>query len=183
MIAPVALRFVSLIALLGLGGGVGLPLGVPPLPEDPLLAKVAPEECLFYTSWAGTATPDPKSANQTEQLLAEPEVQQMIAEIERHIRASLREHAAARNDTQAAALLDDVASGVKTLGVFGPTDPRRFGPYPLNSPSNHVVQAPVGDLRLLTAKDVYARFARLDAISHGQSPPGSASPWPRRMAP
>jgi len=115
MIAPVALRFVSLIALLGLGGGVGLPLGVPPLPEDPLLAKVAPEECLFYTSWAGTATPDPKSANQTEQLLAEPEVQQMIAEIERHIRASLREHAAARNDTQAAALLDDVASGVKTL--------------------------------------------------------------------
>ena len=72
---------------------------------------------------------------------------------------------------------------VKTLGLFGPTDPQLFGPYPLNSPTNHVVQAPVGDLRLLTARDVYARFARLDAISHGQSPPGSASPWPRRMAP
>ena len=68
---------------------------------------------------------------------------------------------------------------VKTLGLFGPTDPRLFGPYPLNSPTNHVVQAPVGDLRLLTARDVYARFARLDAISHGQSPPGSAAPWPR----
>ncbi len=57
---------------------------------------------------------------------------------------------------------------VKTLGLFGPTDPRRFGPYPLNSPTNHVMQAPVGDLRLLTARDVYARFARLDALSQGQ---------------
>ncbi|HUL53853.1 MAG TPA: glycosyltransferase family 9 protein [Opitutaceae bacterium] len=72
------------------------------------------------------------------------------------------------------------ALGVKTLGLFGPTDPRLFGPYPLNSPTNHVVQAPVGDLRLLSARDVYARFARLDAISHGQTPPGSGPPWPRR---
>jgi heptosyltransferase I len=55
----------------------------------------------------------------------------------------------------------------KTLGLFGPTDPRRFGPYPLNRPTNHVMQAPVGDLRLLTARDVYARFARLDSLSHG----------------
>jgi hypothetical protein len=46
--------------------------------------------------------------------------------------------------------------------------------------TNHVVQAPVGDLRLLTARDVYARFARLDAICHGRKPPGSAAPWPRR---
>ncbi|HTX67415.1 MAG TPA: glycosyltransferase family 9 protein [Opitutaceae bacterium] len=72
------------------------------------------------------------------------------------------------------------ALGVKTLGLFGPTDPRLFGPYPPSSPTNHVVHAPVGDLRLLTARDVYARFARLDAISRGQSPPGSAAPWPRR---
>ena len=59
---------------------------------------------------------------------------------------------------------------VKTLGLFGPTDPLRFGPYPLNSPTNHVMQAPVGDLRLLTARDVYARFARLDTLSHGARP-------------
>lgn len=73
------------------------------------------------------------------------------------------------------------ALGIKTLGLFGPTDPRLFGPYPLNSPTNHVVQAPVGDLRLLTARDVYARFARLDALSRGQPLPGSATPWPRRL--
>ena len=75
------------------------------------------------------------------------------------------------------------ALGVKTLGLFGPTDPRLFGPYPLNSPTNHVVQAPVGDLRLLTARDVYARFARLDALSRGQTPPGTGAPWSRRVAP
>ena len=39
----------------------------------------APEKCLFYVSWAGTATADPKSKNQTEQLLAEPEVQRSLA--------------------------------------------------------------------------------------------------------
>ena len=52
------------------------------------------------------------------------------------------------------------ALGVRTLGIFGPTDPRLFGPYPLTGPTNFVVQAPVGDLKLLTAKEVFARFQR-----------------------
>ncbi|MDB6169351.1 MAG: glycosyl transferase family 9 [Verrucomicrobia bacterium] len=55
------------------------------------------------------------------------------------------------------------ALGVKTLGIFGPTDPQLFGPYPLSAPTNFVVQAPVGDLKLLPAKDVYARFQRARA--------------------
>ena len=55
------------------------------------------------------------------------------------------------------------ALGVRTLGIFGPTDPRLFGPYPLTGPTNFVVQAPVGDLKLLSAKDVYARFQRARA--------------------
>lgn len=54
------------------------------------------------------------------------------------------------------------AMGIRTLGIFGPTDPRLFGPYPLNAPTNHVVQAPVGKLSLLSAKEVYGRFQRLD---------------------
>jgi len=52
------------------------------------------------------------------------------------------------------------AQGVRTMGIFGPTDPRLFGPYPLNGPTNFVVQAPVGDLKLLPAKDVYSRLER-----------------------
>ncbi len=55
------------------------------------------------------------------------------------------------------------ALGVKTLGIFGPTDPRQFGPYPLNAPTNFVVQAPVGDLKLLPVKEVFARFQRAQA--------------------
>ena len=39
----------------------------------------APEQCLFYASWAGMAAADAKSRNQTEQLLAEPEVQRSFA--------------------------------------------------------------------------------------------------------
>jgi ADP-heptose:LPS heptosyltransferase len=55
------------------------------------------------------------------------------------------------------------ALGVRVLGIFGPTDPRLFGPYPLNAPSNVVVQAPVGDLKMLSAKEVYSRFQRARA--------------------
>ncbi len=62
-------------------GGVGLPFGVPPAPEDPMMGRVAPEKCLFHLSWAGTASPDAKSSNQTEQLLAEPEVQHFLKQI------------------------------------------------------------------------------------------------------
>ena len=56
------------------GGGLGPPLGIPPAAQDPVMERVAPEQCLFYASWAGVAKADPKSRNQTEQLVAEPEV-------------------------------------------------------------------------------------------------------------
>jgi len=62
------------------------------------------------------------------------------------------------------------ALGVKTIGIFGPTDPRQFGPYPLNSPTNYVIQAPVGDLRLLPAKEVFARFKRIEATAQTAAP-------------
>ena len=47
----------DLIVLLGIGGG-GVPLGIPPAPENPMMARVAPEQCLFYQTWSGMATPD-----------------------------------------------------------------------------------------------------------------------------
>ena len=43
------------------------------------------------------------------------------------------------------------ALGRPTLGIFGPTDPKRFGPFPLNEPRNHVIMAPDGDLSRLSA--------------------------------
>ncbi len=86
-----ATSWLFLFLMLGSGGGVGLPLGVPPLPEDPLLAKIAPEECLLYMSSAGMAKPDTKSANHTERLFAEPEVRHLAVEVERLIRTSLKD--------------------------------------------------------------------------------------------
>lgn len=55
------------------------------------------------------------------------------------------------------------ALGVRTLGIFGPTDPRVCGPYPLSAPTNVVVQAPVGDMKLLTAREVFLRWQRARA--------------------
>jgi len=63
-------------------GGVGVPLGMPPGEMDPLMEKVAPEDCLVYLEWAGMVKADPKSENHYEQLLAEAEIQRFIGQIE-----------------------------------------------------------------------------------------------------
>ena len=55
------------------------------------------------------------------------------------------------------------AMGLKTIGLFGPTDPRQYGPYPLKSPKNYAIQAPLGDLKLLSAKEVFYLFNRIEA--------------------
>lgn len=81
-----------IVALFGIGG-TGLPLGIPPAPEDPLLAKVAPEDCTLYLSWAGMAKPDPASKNHTEQLLAEAEIQKFAAAVEKAIATALAKDA------------------------------------------------------------------------------------------
>ncbi|MCH2595798.1 MAG: glycosyltransferase family 9 protein [Pirellulales bacterium] len=46
------------------------------------------------------------------------------------------------------------ALGRPTLGLFGPTSPDRFGPYPLDYPRNNVLMAPGGDLTCLSCEDV-----------------------------
>ncbi|MHB8971546.1 MAG: DUF1559 family PulG-like putative transporter [Pirellulaceae bacterium] len=83
MMSPVPMMgFSELLLIVLMGSGLGVPLGVPPQDPDPVLANVAPAECLFYSSWAGMAVPDATSTNQTEQLLAEPEVKAFIEELQ-----------------------------------------------------------------------------------------------------
>jgi lipopolysaccharide heptosyltransferase I len=55
------------------------------------------------------------------------------------------------------------ALGVRTLAVFGPTDPVLFGPYPLSNPRHHVVRAPEGDLARLSADEVLHAWLALSA--------------------
>jgi hypothetical protein len=80
----------ELVLILFMGSGFGVPLGVPPEAPDPVLAAVAPAECLYYSSWAGMGEPDAASKNQTEQLLAEPEVQRFLQEVEQVIERGVR---------------------------------------------------------------------------------------------
>lgn len=101
------------------GGGFSLPLGLPPLPEDPAISRMAPEECLAYVSWAGTAAPNAKSTNQTEQLLAEPEVQELLSALDRAVAAGIKKDAQrASGDVRRSTFVvaaNDVYSLAKTL--------------------------------------------------------------------
>ncbi len=78
---PFLLTFSSLAAA---------PLAGPPLPLDPTLSAIAPPECLWYASSAGVAEPDASSANQTEQLFAEPEVRHFANEVQKQLIGALR---------------------------------------------------------------------------------------------
>jgi len=110
----VGIGVMEMVIMLGFGGGMGLPVGIPPAPEDPTMARVAPEECIFYTTWSAMAEPDANSENQTEQLLAEPEVQHLIGTIEKTVLAVI-EKETARQGPQAAAAARDAARWVKTV--------------------------------------------------------------------
>jgi type II secretion system protein G len=136
------MMFFRLVGFWMFASGFVLPMGLPPGPEDPVVANVAPQECLFYMGWASMATPDPKSPNQLEQLFAEPEFKQLLSEVDRLIRemfvhrrsyeADLRDEAirdvlrrkgeaapakkppgAAKEEAEIAAMMDDVVWLVK----------------------------------------------------------------------
>ncbi len=53
------------------------------------------------------------------------------------------------------------ASGNRVLAIFGPTSPRRFGPFPLEAPKHRAVEAPAGQLDRLTAAAVFAALQEL----------------------
>ena len=76
--AAFGLGFAEALIILLMGGGLGLPVGIPPADEDPRMAQIAPEKCLYYATWAAMARPDPASENHTERLVAEPEIQQAM---------------------------------------------------------------------------------------------------------
>ncbi len=93
------------IVWMALLGGLAAPQGVPPLPPHSVLAKIAPEQCVAYLAVSGLAEPDAKSTNQTEQLLAEPEVRALRAQLEQMIRTGLD------RQLTSGALPPDVSSG------------------------------------------------------------------------
>ena len=114
-IMPFSMGIIEVMMIMLLGSGVGVPLGVPPQDPDPLMAKIAPEKCLYYTTWAGMASPDPKSPNQTEQLLSEPEVQAFVTEVERAVTAAIQQQAGQAPMQEVAVIAEKMPLLVKTL--------------------------------------------------------------------
>jgi len=53
------------------------------------------------------------------------------------------------------------ACGNRVLAIFGPTSPRRFGPFPLEAPKHAAVSAPGGILKELTAERVFEELESL----------------------
>ncbi|MDP7252871.1 MAG: hypothetical protein QGF00_24930 [Planctomycetota bacterium] len=76
-----------------LGGGLTPPLSLPPLPEDTRLISVADENCLMFLSLSGCAEPDGQSTNQTEQLIAEPEIRALVQRLIEEISSSAKRDA------------------------------------------------------------------------------------------
>ncbi len=90
VVMPNLLGILFVLLSSGGGGPLGLPVSMPPRPEDPMLAKVAPADCLWYLSLSGAAKPDAKSGNQTEQLFAEVELQNLLGELDTRLSAFLK---------------------------------------------------------------------------------------------
>ncbi|HQU09249.1 MAG TPA: glycosyltransferase family 9 protein, partial [Opitutales bacterium] len=46
------------------------------------------------------------------------------------------------------------AMGKEVLALFGPTSPKLYGPYPLEDPQHHILEAPHGELAQLSTQTV-----------------------------
>jgi hypothetical protein len=90
----------------------GLPFGIPPAAGDAVIASIAPPRCMFYLNWAGTAAPNAKSGSETEKLLAEPEVQELLNETGRLITTSLKK----LNDMPSASTLESATKSSADVG-------------------------------------------------------------------
>ncbi len=84
MEATMVAGMLPLMVLLISTGGAG-PVGLPPLPEDAVLMRLAPERVVFFASNAGAAEAKADGDSAVERFLAEPEVRQFLAEIDRSI--------------------------------------------------------------------------------------------------
>lgn len=113
-LAPVRVTVLSLaMSFAWVHAAVGNPLGLPPEPPDAGALCVAPEECLFYLGWNGAAKPNSQSKNQTEQLLAEAEVQLFVSQVEAQVTTLVQQ--AVRRNPAMAPFADDLPTLVKGI--------------------------------------------------------------------
>ena len=100
------------------GSGIGLPMGMPPGPEDPMMFRVAPENCIFYATWTGVGEID-GAANPTEAWMSQPEIQKMVLKLRTAYRGAILNQAK-RNDDPVAVSLAAVFLEVAELAGANP---------------------------------------------------------------
>jgi hypothetical protein len=108
---------IALIAITGwlvqVQASLASPFCLPPGAPDAAVMRAAPEECLFYLGWNGAGTPDAKSENQTEQLLAEGEVQKFVSQVDAQVTELVQQ--AMRGNPAGALMADHLPVLVKTI--------------------------------------------------------------------
>jgi hypothetical protein len=144
------------------------PLCLPPGAPDVGVMRAAPEECLFYLGWNGAGTADSKSPNQTEQLLAESDVREFLAQLEAQVTGLAQQ--AMRSNPAGALLADHVPVLVKTVL----TRPAAIYVSKVSiGPMGHDVRAGL----VVNTGDQQAAFAKaigqIETLALGQLPPGS----------
>jgi hypothetical protein len=185
----IGFSFIELLIVVALGSPLGVPLSLPPLPEDPVLGQVAPKDCMWYFSSFGCAKPEKRSKNQTEQLLAEDEVQRFIHEIEARLKDALKRGAPGGPEGQA--LAEDGAKLVKTV-LTRPTaawiESASVGPAGVIVKGGVVVSAGDDAEQVKASLDRVLKVLLARVAPEAQSPPdaksdGSRIPMPRGAPP
>ena len=90
MAATAGVFEILLVLLLG-GGVLPLPVGVPPLPEDPALLTSAPAETILFMEWFGIGETNPASTNATERLAAEEELRSLVETVVEAVKGGMQE--------------------------------------------------------------------------------------------
>jgi hypothetical protein len=165
-------EFLGIFSLMFSGGLVtGLPMGMPPAEEDPVMARVAPDECLVYVSWSASATPDPTSKNRTEQLLADPEIRRFVTELQSRLHAAVQQGAG--DGKRAKAVADELPKLMHTLATSHTAffvGGVKLGPSGIDVPTGLIVN--VGDKaaeieRSLTAIEEIVSNGQVKIVKNG----------------
>jgi hypothetical protein len=133
--------FMSLFGLFFSGGlFTGLPVGLPPTAPDPVMSQVAPEDTMVYIGWSGTGEASADSTNNTERLLAEPQVKQLVSQIIKVLNDSIKQGAGAGNNARQVAI--EIPKVIQTI-LTRPTclfvGQVGIGPTGVNAPLGLVV--------------------------------------------
>jgi len=107
IVTPLSFGF-SWLLMFASSVAMAIPLGTPPAAADPLMLKVAPEECLYFINWSGRGKADSASQNATERLLAEPEMQQFGTDVLQTLRKTMAQIAGQSQTAEAKVVADAV---------------------------------------------------------------------------